>query len=479
MVSVNPQKIAKNTTFYTSSLVIQKMLAFIYFWFISNNLFPDSLGKYVFALSFTTLFSILIDLGLSPILTREAAKSDEKSNKYLKNVLGLKIPLAIITLVLVVLFINITGKPELVKLLVYLASAVMLLDSFTLSFYAIFRAKQNMFYESIGTVIFQIINFTFGIIALKITGDIRYLMFALISASGFNFLFSLILLKWKLNFSLKPTWDKDILKHFLKIAPAFALAGIFVKIYNTSDSVLLGYLADDASVGFFAVPAKVMYALQGIIPGAFAAVIYPAFSNYYVTSKELLRKTFERASAYLIIISIPMAIGLVALSEKVLRVVWPEYIKVDLTFQIMALALPFIFVAFATGSLLNACDRQRNNTINRGIITAASIIINIILIPYLKYLGAGIAFLAVNILLIILDLIWIEKVLKYDKVFLLKLICKSLFAALVMWLILWLVAEWFNLIILIILGTIVYFALMFMLKGLSIKDVRSVRESFR
>ena len=106
MVSVNPQKIAKNTTFYTSSLVIQKVLAFIYFWFISNNLFPDHLGKYVFALSFTTLFSILIDLGLSPILTREAAKSDEQANKYLKNILGLKIPLAIITLGLVILFIK-------------------------------------------------------------------------------------------------------------------------------------------------------------------------------------------------------------------------------------------------------------------------------------------------------------------------------------------------------------------------------------
>lgn len=479
MVSVNPQKIAKNTTFYTSSLVIQKVLAFIYFWFISNNLFPDNLGKYVFALSFTTLFSILIDLGLSPILTREASKSDERANKYLKNVLGLKIPLAIITLGLVILFINITGKPELVRLLVYLASAVMLFDSFTLSFYAIFRSKQNLFYESIGTVIFQIINFTFGIIALKITGDVKYLMCALISASAFNFLFSLVLLKWKLKFSLKPTWDKDILRHFLKIVPAFALAGIFVKIYNTSDSVLLGYLADDTSVGFFAVPAKVMYALQGIIPGAFAAVIYPAFSNYYVNSKEMLKKTFEKASAYLIIISIPMAIGLVALSKPILTVVWPEYIDVNLTFQLMALALPFIFVAFATGSLLNACDRQRNNTINRGIITAASIIINIILIPYLKYLGAGIAFLAVNILLIGLDLIWVEKILKYNKVYLLKLIFKSLIAALIMWIVLYLVAGWFNLVILIVLGGIVYFAIMFLLKGLSVQDLRNVRASFK
>src|SRR3989338_8728064 len=83
-------KLARNTTYYTGAMTIQKILAFIYFWFISNNLFPAQLGQYIFALSFTTLFSIFVDLGLSPILIREAAKNQAQANLYLKNVLGLK-----------------------------------------------------------------------------------------------------------------------------------------------------------------------------------------------------------------------------------------------------------------------------------------------------------------------------------------------------------------------------------------------------
>ena len=260
----NPS-LTKNTTYFTSALTIQKILAFIYFWFISSSLFPEQLGQYVFALSFTTMFSIFVDLGLSPVLTREASKSREQANLYLRNVLGLKIPLAIITILAAWLFINITGKPEAVRLLVYLASFVMLLDSFSLSFWVIFRARQNLKYESIATILIQIIIFTLGLIALKTTGQVKHLILALLAASIFNFLLSLSLLKLKLKFCLIPRYDSKITKHFLKIVPAFALAGIFVKIYNTSDSVLLGYLDSDAAVGFFAVPAKVVYALQQII----------------------------------------------------------------------------------------------------------------------------------------------------------------------------------------------------------------------
>src|SRR3989338_4653982 len=239
-------KLARNTTYYPGALSIKKMLPFIYFWFISNNLFPAQLGQYIFALSFTTLFSIFVDLGLSPILIREAAKNQAQANLYLKNVLGLKIPLAILTLLICWFFINITGKPPAVRLLVYLATFVMLLDSFAFSLWAIFRARQNLKYESLATILVQLI-FTF----------------------------------W-------PRFDKEIARYFLKIVPAFALAGIFVKIYNTSDSILLSYLDSDAAVGFFAVPAKVVYALQQVIPAAFAAAIFPAFSYYYATSKKLL-----------------------------------------------------------------------------------------------------------------------------------------------------------------------------------------------
>ncbi|MFA6254559.1 MAG: flippase [Patescibacteria group bacterium] len=469
----NPS-LTKNTTYYTAALTLQKILAFIYFWFISNNLFPNQLGQYIFALSFTTMFSIFIDLGLSPVLTREAAKSKEQANIYLKNILGLKIPLAAITMIVAWVVINVTGKPENVRILVYLASVIMLLDSFSLSFWVIFRARQIMKYESIATILVQIIIFTLGIIALFTTHNVKYLMLALLVASIFNFLLSLSLLKFKLKFSLAPQYDPEIVKYFLKIVPAFALAGIFVKIYNTSDSVLLGYLDSDAAVGFFAVPAKVVYALQQIIPAAFAAVIFPAFSFYYANSKELLAKTFDKAFAYLTIVSLPITAGLIILAPQIINSVWPSYARVIPTFYAMSLAIPFIFLAFPTGYLLNSCDRQRNTTLNRGLITALAVILNIILIPKLSFFGTGITFFITNFILLFLDFFWVRKIIPLDWPVLFKVVFKSLSASIIMIIAIYLVRPYLHLAFLVPFGIVIYFFSLFLFKGFTVIEVKEM-----
>jgi len=457
--------LAKNTTYFTAALTVQKILAFIYFWFIANSLFPGQLGQYIFALSFTTLFSIFIDLGLSPVLTREAAKSKDRANLYLKNVIGLKIPLAIITLIVAWLVINITGKEAAVRLLVYLASVIMILDSFSLSFWVIFRARRTLKYESVATIAVQIIIFVLGIIALKTTGQVKHLMLALLAASTFNFLLSLGLLKFKLKFSLKPQLNSEVTKYFLKIIPAFALAGIFVKIYNASDSVLLSYLAGDEAVGFFAVPAKVVYALQQVIPAAFSAVIFPAFSYYYATSKQLLAKTFNQAFIYLTIISLPISAGLIILVPQIINLFWPNYQQVVPTFLVMSLAIPFIFLAFPTGYLLNAADRQKNTTINRGIITALAVTLNVILIPRLSFFGAGITFLVTNFILLFLDFYWVRKVIALDFSVLAKAVFKSLLAAAAMAVVIIFIKPYFHLLLLVPAGVLIYFISLYFLKG--------------
>ena len=424
--------LAKNTTYFTAALTVQKILSFIYFWFISNNLFPGQLGQYVFALSFTTLFSVFIDLGLSPVLTREASKKEENANRLLSNILGIKIPLAIITFIATWLIINFTNKDPDVKLLVYLASFIMVLDSFTLSFWVIFRSRHNLRYESLATILVQLIIFGLGLWALLATGQVKNLILALLAASGFNFLFALSLLKIRLKFSLKPRWQGETVVYLLRLMPAFALAGVFVKIYNTSDSVLLSFLAGDEAVGFYAIPAKVVSSFQQIIPAAFAAVIFPAFSYYYANSKHQLTQTFVKACRYIVILSLPLAVGLSLLAGPIVQLVWPGYLPVVPTFILMASAIPFIFLAFPTGYLLNACDRQKNNTFNRGLIMALSLILNLWLIPLYSFYGAGLTYLITNTILLGLDFWWVKKIIPLPWLQLGGIIGKSALATTVM-----------------------------------------------
>ncbi|MBN1779464.1 MAG: flippase [Candidatus Buchananbacteria bacterium] len=467
--------LARNTTYYTAALTVQKILSFVYFWFISSRLFPDQLGQYVFALSFASLFSILIDLGLSPVLTREAAKKDEDSNNLLANILGIKIPLAIITLLVIWLVITLSSKPESVKMLVYLASFVTLLDSFSLTFWMVFRAKHNLKFESIATIFVQSIIFVLGLTALFLSGSIFNLILALLAASIFNFLFGLSLLKIKLKFSLKPRYHLETIIKLLKIMPAFALAGIFVKIYNVSDSVLLSFLASDQAVGLYSVPYKVILAFQQIIPVAFAAVIFPAFSYYYVHSKEKLEESFTKAYRYLLIISIPLSAGLVFLAEPIIVTIWPNYQPVINTFTIMSLALPFIFLAFPTGYMLNACDRQRNTTFVRGVGVVLSVAFNLILIPWLGYFGAGITFLITNVALLFLDFWFVKKIIKINWAVFVKIFGQVLLATLAMVVIILSLSKNLNIFLVAPIGAISYFACLYLLGGFKFAEFKFIK----
>ena len=143
----------------------------------------------------------------------------------------------------------------------------------------------------------------------------------------------------------------------------------------------------------------------------------------------------------------------------------------------MSLALPFIFLAFPTGYLLNSCDRQKNTTINRGIITALAVILNVILIPRLSFFGAGITFFITNFVLLFLDFFWVRKVIILDPLVLTKVVFKSLLASIIMITGIITIKPYFHLAILVPIGAILYFFSLYLMKGFSLKEMTEIAKA--
>jgi len=477
----SPVRIAQNTTYLTVAYIVQKIFSFLYFILIARMIGVEDIGKYVFALSFTTIFSVFIDLGLSPVLTREGAKDTSRLKHYLNNIVGVKAVLSTLTYLAVVLMINLIGKEPLVKELVYLSGLIMVLDSFYLSFYAVFRACQNLKYEAIGMIVGQVIIFGTGIAVLFLHLPLHFLIGSILMGSIFNFIYSLLLINKKLDFKPHLRYDKDILKMLFKIAAPFAIAGIFARVYGYIDTVLLSTLAGDKAVGWYSAGYKITFALQ-FIPMAFAAAIFPAMSNYFVKNKKLLAKTFEKSMHYLMIIALPVTFGVVVLAPELIVAVYGlEFLPTALALQILIFSLVFNFLGFPLGSLLNACNRQTVNTINMGITMVVNVVLNLILIPLFgaqAYLGAAIAALVSGFTLFALGLFWAGRITKYDKKFLILSLAKVLVACLVMTIIILVLKSETHFIFLIPLGGIIYFACLYVVRGLDKKEIKEFYHSF-
>ena len=448
--------IAKNAAFMTMASVGQKLVAFVYFTLIARHIGVVGTGKYFFALSFTTIFVVFVDLGLTNVLVRESAKLKTKIQAYFSTILSVKIVLAGLSYIGVVVLINIMGYPVETRQLVYLSAVTMLFDSLHLSIYGVLRSIGNLKYEAISIVGSQAISLVLGTIFLYLDFPIIFLILAITITSFFNVCYATFVLYKKYQIKLLPKYDPEIFKYIGKIAIPFALAAIFARVYSYIDSILLSKLAGDIAVGWYAIPYKITYAFQ-FVPLALVATMYPRFSEYFAYDKAKLSFIFERGIKYLLIIAIPIAVGIAILSEDIIIKLYTEEYRASIfPLQILITSLIFSYLSFPIGAFLNACNKQVIQTTIVGVVMVVNIILNLFLIPHYGIVGAASAAFIGNLFLTVFGYLVVPKITKISHWFIFKSLLQILLSAGVMGLAVWYTNLYTSFFIAIVAGIVVY-----------------------
>lgn len=470
--------IAKNTSYFTVALILQKIISLVYFTIYARVLGPEDLGKYYFAISFTTIFSIVMDLGLTNLLTREVAKDQSQAKRLLSSALGIKFALGAVNLILITVIITVTGYDPLIMTLIAVSVLSMIFDSFSTLFFAFSRAFHNLKYESISAVLSQAVTLIISLLVFHYQGNLVALMWAQVASSAFALIYSARALKSVWSLSLRPTWSWVIAKGLLLSAVPFGLYAIANRFYNYIDSVLLFQLAGDSAVGIYQIPFRAVNALQ-FLPIAFIASLYPALSDYWQNNRQQLVITFERAMKYSLIIAVPLSIGLAILSSAVVKIFASGYESAVLPLQLSCLTVFFMFMNYPVGSLLNACDRQRVNTRNMIIVAVLSVLINLLLIPKLGVMGAVTTAVISTALLFTLNWLTALQIIAQAPRQIYRTLAKTIFSSLLMALAVYLLMPHLNIFIVVLVGAIVYFIVMFAIGAVKTSDLQSIIKSFK
>ena len=467
-------RVTKNTAYLTAAYIFQKLLAIVYFAYLARTLGADVTGKYIFSISFVTLFVVFIDWGLGPLLTREVAKEKAKSKYYLANIFSLKLILSFVVYGLIVLTINLIKVPAIIRQTVYLAAIMTILDCLAYTVYSVFRGHQNLKYESLGIVFHKIIAVSIGVTLLSLGIGLPYVILPLVIASLFYLIYAFVSLRRVLAINFFFSLDKRLLGLLLKMALPFAIAGIFFQIHQDINSVLLGRLASDTSLGWFGAANKIPFSLR-LLPAAFAAALYPAFSQYFISSKEKLAKALERSIFYLLVIVLPLLLGALVLSDKIILLLYGgEYAPSALVLQILMVGLIFTFLDFPLSTILNACNKQIINTINRGIAVLVNVVLCFILIPTLTHVGAAMAYTISFFLLFVFGWYWANRITFYNKKYLGQKFLKIVLSSLAMAGILFVLKNMLSVLILIPLGLVLYLIFVLLTRTLSWQEAKEI-----
>jgi len=463
--------VAKNTFVLMAAQTINRVMSFILIMYVARFLGDIGLGKYSFALAFSELFVILSDLGLSTLSTREVARNKHIAGKYLGNGATIKFILSILAYGLIFITIGLMDYPHDTTIVVYIIGLSVILNSLAQFLQSIFRAFEKMEYEAISIFIQKIVITGGGISILILGYGLIELVLVVLFGSIINLLFSLFVMVTKFA---KPEFQTDwgFWKSAIKKALPFGLAIICSTIYFQIDTVMLSIMKGDAVVGWYNAAYKLIFALM-FIPTALVNSIFPVLSRFYVSSKDSLRRAYDKSFKYLFIIGFPLAMGTTILAGRIILLIYGKgFVHSVIALQILIWAALLMFLTYLLGNTLGAIDKQplvlKVATVNAGV----NILLNLLLIPRFSYIGASIATVATEAIGFALLFYFTSKYIY--KLPLHNYVIRPIMASLAMSTLLF-YPKGTSLLLLIPAAILLYFGVLYLLKAFSKEDVDLIK----
>lgn len=381
--------VGKNAMWLMSATALNKLIAFVTFAVVAKFVGPTVTGTYFFGVSVTSVFVILSDLGMTPVVIRAISGSREDGERLLGAALRMKLFMIPAAVIASLAYVALTKQTDVAILwTVAVACLVMSADAVHLVLYGALRGRQNLRPESVGMLVGQILTSVGSLTAAFLGFGAVGLAAALFAGSAWNVIWAVIQTH-RFRLAVLPPTKTDFKKLAGEAVP-FGIAGIAVKLYSYVDSLLIQAYHGSTAVGMYAVAYKMTYALQ-FLPLTFTAALYPALAKQWAEKKhDDLKQTFLGSMRFLAAVAFPMSAGLSALAPHIIPLVYGHKFDGAIApFQVLPWVLLPIFIDFPIGSLLNATHRAHLKTTAMVGTMFVNVILNIVLVPLFGPLGAA------------------------------------------------------------------------------------------
>lgn len=383
------EKVAKNSYFLMSAEILSRIISFILTIYIVRILGAADYGKYSFALSMGLLFAVFSDLGINTIMIREISREKQQVGKYVGNMCVLRFMLSILAWILIFIAVNLLNYPKDVIVLVYLIGCGIILNNFSETFCSVFRAYERMEFVAIVTIFQRTLPLLLGLGALlKGWGLLGLALgYVVVGITGAFLAFFIMAKKF-----VMPRIEIDFIfwKSIIIKAVPLGLALIFTVIYFRISTIMLSKMQGNDAVGWFNASYRLVESLM-FIPIGIIGAFFPMFSSLYISSREMLLDTSQKAMRILLLIVLPVAVGTSILADKIINFLYGlQFANSVMPLRILIWAEVIIFMNYVLTQLLVATNQQKFNAVFTCACSIFNISLNFILIPRLSYIGSSI-----------------------------------------------------------------------------------------
>ena len=372
-----------NTSLVLAARVISRLVALVTVIVLARHLGDAQYGRYTTLVAYSALVSVIADLGLSPLYTREAARAPGRIPEYLGTLLSGKVLLAVAASLVLAVALTFAGLGG----LIVPGAALLVVTTYSSLLRNTFYARGRMGFEAVAILAETAIQAGLILAGARLGAGLAFFIWAYAASYGFTCVYCLVVVS---VFGLgrpRVGFDAALFRSWLRLAAPFALGAFLTNVYFRADVTILQHYKPFQEVGWYTFAYKPFEALQ-FVPLAVQATVYPLLAVYYRNSRERLGSAYARFFKILVLLGWPLTVGTFVLAAPVGRLfqLFPQSIP---SLRILALAIVFLFVNSAFTAMLYAIDRQDLFAWTTAIAVVVNVGLNLAFIPSFGYLAAS------------------------------------------------------------------------------------------
>lgn len=396
----NFQRVLKNTFFLTLSELFLKGIGFLWVIFLAHSLTVDLYGRYSFVNSFIAIFSFLPDLGVGIIVIREIAKNKKHAANYLGASFILNGFLAFITFVLMFFIASIFNYPQETKMLIVIASCTLLVSTIRSVAIFFFDGVEKMQYSALFNTLNTMLMMMGGVFGYIISHDLFGVFLGMLAGTIVS-----TILNWSILLKkfITPviSINTNLIKHFLQEGLPLGLAAFSSLIYTRIDSIMLGQMLDERSVGIYNSATPFVFSFIQLLNVPFVVAVYPVLSRL-TKDRKRFNKAIYKSLLVIAIWSFSVSFLITFFAPFIIPFVFgTKYKEAIPVLQIIIFSVPFASLSALLYKVLIILKRQYIYLYISIAGAILNIILNAILIPGYYILGASLTSVFTQVVLFI------------------------------------------------------------------------------
>ncbi|MBF0609071.1 MAG: oligosaccharide flippase family protein [Candidatus Magnetobacterium sp. LHC-1] len=460
-------RIVNNILSLLSSGIVVHAVSFFVVVYLARVLGPDGFGRINFAFAIVGYFMLFTDMGIGVIATREVAGGHyvgvEKLNRYVGNIIALRLTMAVVSFVALVAIALMLDKPAEIKSLIILYGAGVFVSSLFIEW--LFQGLERMHYIALGRIA-GVVVYAGGVFSLirnpqqlLIVACLQFLA-GVVTAGCLFWSFRKIAGKIALNI------DMGLWKTSLRQALPIGVAVLMNFVINNANTVMLGFMSTESAVGYFNSAFKLLLPLS-MLGSVYFDAIYPVITRHYA-GVEAGAGTFgvvlSLSARVSITLLVPTAVGGTMLAGPLMHLIYGgsyDAASTALGYLLWAGAIGVCNMVYIRGLWASA----RQGLYLRVVLVQAivSLLLNAMLIGSFAIVGCAITALVVEALGLLL---YVRAFRDIATIAVHRFILKPVVASAIMALFLY-TTSGFNIAIEVLGGALVYIVSLYLIKGIT------------